>query len=201
MGGVRSWFSSLHQSGGAAAGPEPLVGCTGGQEWGGGGWVVCNRDKAARVVLYSPQAQVDPPWWSLRRFRICSSSPGPLWLLLTSPFLEIRDSLVSGNHGKAPASRAADLSSIPGSGKSPAEGNGKPFQCSCIKISMDGGDWQRVRHDRATFTFPLRPTKAWPCNQPLCAGKFQCVILGTSWDRLGLAYDISNLSFPEVPGR
>ena len=44
-----------------------------------------------------------------------------------------------------------DVGSIPGSGRSPGEGNGNPLQYSCLENSMDRGDWsmgsQRVRHD------------------------------------------------------
>ena len=111
------------------------------------GRVGCNGDKAARVGLGSPQAQVGAPWWSLRRLGNCSSSPGLSQLLLAPPFLEIRESPVSQDHGKVPAYSAGDQGSIPGSGKSPEEGNGNPFQCSCLKISMDGGDLQRIEHD------------------------------------------------------
>jgi len=32
-----------------------------------------------------------------------------------------------------------DLGSIPGSGRSPGEGNGNPFQYSCLENPMDGG--------------------------------------------------------------
>ena len=32
-------------------------------------------------------------------------------------------------------------SSIPGLGRSPAEGNGNPLQCSCLENSMDRGAW------------------------------------------------------------
>ena len=31
---------------------------------------------------------------------------------------------------------------IPGWGRSPGEGNGNPFQCSCLEDSMDRGAWQ-----------------------------------------------------------
>ena len=41
---------------------------------------------------------------------------------------------------------AGDLSLIPGSGRSPAEGNGNPFQYSCLEISMDRGAWQAAVH-------------------------------------------------------
>ena len=39
--------------------------------------------------------------------------------------------------GKASAYNAGDLGSIPGSGRSPGEGNGNPLQCSCLENSMD----------------------------------------------------------------
>ena len=52
--------------------------------------------------------------------------------------------------------RMGDTVSIPGSGRSPAEGNGNPLQCSCLGNSRteDPGGLQsmgsqRVRHDWA----------------------------------------------------
>ena len=49
---------------------------------------------------------------------------------------------------------AGDLGSIAGLGRSPGEGNGNPFQYSCLENSMGRGAWrlqsmdlQRVRHD------------------------------------------------------
>ena len=43
-----------------------------------------------------------------------------------------------GLDGKAPACKVGDLGSIPGSGRSPGEGNGNPLQYSCLENSMDG---------------------------------------------------------------
>ena len=43
--------------------------------------------------------------------------------------------------GKISACRVGDPSSIPGSGRSPAEGNGNPFQYSYLKNPMDRGTW------------------------------------------------------------
>ena len=37
--------------------------------------------------------------------------------------------------------KAGDLGSIPGSGRSPREGNGNPLQYSCLGIPMDRGAW------------------------------------------------------------
>ena len=34
-----------------------------------------------------------------------------------------------------------DLGSIPGSGRSPREGNGNPLQCSCLGNPKDRGTW------------------------------------------------------------
>ena len=46
-----------------------------------------------------------------------------------------------GSDGKASAYDAGDPGSIPGSGRSPAEGNGSPLQYSCLENPMDGGAW------------------------------------------------------------
>ena len=37
--------------------------------------------------------------------------------------------------------KAGDVGSIPGSGRSPREGNGNPLQYSCLGIPMDRGAW------------------------------------------------------------
>ena len=39
-----------------------------------------------------------------------------------------------------------DLSLIPGSGRSPGEGNGNPLQYSCLESSMDKGAWWATVH-------------------------------------------------------
>ena len=43
-----------------------------------------------------------------------------------------------GSDGKASVYNAGDLGLIPGSGRSPGEGNGNPLQYSCLENSMDG---------------------------------------------------------------
>ena len=52
--------------------------------------------------------------------------------------LSMQDFL-GGSDGKASAYNAGDLGSIPGSGRSPGEGNGTPLQYSCLENPMDGG--------------------------------------------------------------
>ena len=51
-----------------------------------------------------------------------------------------------GSDGKASAYNTGDLGSIPGSGRSPGEGNGNPLQCSCLENPMDGGAWWATVH-------------------------------------------------------
>ena len=46
-----------------------------------------------------------------------------------------------GAEVKASACNVGDLGSIPGSGRSPGEGNGNPLQCSCLENLMDRGAW------------------------------------------------------------
>ena len=47
---------------------------------------------------------------------------------------------------KASACSMGDPGSIPGSGRSPGEGNGNPLQYSCLENSMDGGAWWTTVH-------------------------------------------------------
>jgi len=48
----------------------------------------------------------------------------------------------SGSDSKEFACNAGDLGLIPGSGRSPGEGNSYLLQYSCLENSMDGGTWQ-----------------------------------------------------------
>ena len=52
----------------------------------------------------------------------------------------LRD-LPGGSDGKASAYNVGDLGLIPGSARSPGEGNGNPLQYSCLENSMDRGTW------------------------------------------------------------
>ena len=51
-----------------------------------------------------------------------------------------------GSDGKASACNVGDPGSIPGSGRSPGEGNGNPLQYSCLENSMDRGAWWPTVH-------------------------------------------------------
>ena len=51
-------------------------------------------------------------------------------------------SFPGGSISKESACNAEDLGSIPRSGDSSGEGNGSPFQYSCLENPMDRGAWQ-----------------------------------------------------------
>ena len=51
-----------------------------------------------------------------------------------------------GSEVNASACNAGELDSIPGSGSSPGEGNGNPFQYSCLENPKDGGAWWAPVH-------------------------------------------------------
>ena len=64
-----------------------------------------------------------------------------------------------GSEVKASACNAGDLGSIPGSGRSPGEGNGNLLQYSCLENPMGGGAWWGRKESNTTerlhfyFTF------------------------------------------------
>ena len=83
--------------------------------------------------------------WPKNQTRVSCIAGG----FLTNPVAQLVES----------ACNAGDLGSIPRLGRSPGEGNGNPFQYSCLENSMDRGSWwatvhgwQRVRHDGVTNT-------------------------------------------------
>ena len=61
------------------------------------------------------------------------------------------------SEGKESACNVGDLGSIPGSGRSPGEGNGNPLQYLCLENPMDGGAWQATVHD-------VTKCQTWPRN-------------------------------------
>ena len=71
--------------------------------------------------------------------------------------------LSGGSEGRESVCNVGDPGSIPGSGRSPGEGNGYPLQYSCLENSMDlekpgklqSMEQQRVEHNWVTNTFYL----------------------------------------------
>ena len=51
-----------------------------------------------------------------------------------------------GKESASSAGDAGDMSSIPGSGRSPGGGRGNPLQYSCLENLMDRGAWWATVH-------------------------------------------------------
>ena len=90
---------------------------------------------------------------------------GPEWVTLSQVLLDIHTSLrlPLSSVGKESVC-SGDPGSIPGSGRSPGEGNGNPLQYSCLENPLNRGAWQatvhwvaRVGHDLATKPPPPPP--------------------------------------------
>ena len=59
---------------------------------------------------------------------------------------------------KNPSANAGDMGSIPGSGRSPGEGNDNPLQCSCLENPID---------KRSLVGFGLWGHKKWDMAEQL----------------------------------
>ena len=60
--------------------------------------------------------------------------------------LKKRKQFPGGSDGEESACNARHLGSIPGSGRSPGEGNGNPLQYSWLVNLMDRGAWRAAVH-------------------------------------------------------
>ena len=79
-----------------------------------------------------------------------------------------------GSDSKASARNAGDLGSIPGSGRSPGEGNGNPLQYSCLENSMDGGTWWATVHGMAKSLTRLSNLSLKMCSHALSGFQSKC---------------------------
>ena len=86
-------------------------------------------------------------------------------LSLASPPCEWGIDFLGGSDGKASACNAGDTGSIPGSGRSPGEGNGSPLQYSCLENPMDGGAWWATVHGVAKSQAKLSDFTSPPHGQ------------------------------------
>ena len=115
----------------------------------------CGRPLLTRTFAGDTQTQFCLSLWVLVRTRFVWD----IWASLVGKGFDSKCDFAppSGSDGKASVYNAGDLDSIPGLGRFPGEGNGKPLQYSCLENPMDGGAWcrllsmgsQRVGHDWA----------------------------------------------------
>ena len=85
-----------------------------------------------------------------------------------------------GTDSKESACSVEDMGSIPGSGRSPGEGNGCPLQYSCLENSMDRGAWQTTVHgvakkldttERHFSQIRIQFTGSWDLNEDVFSRK------------------------------
>ena len=69
-------------------------------------------------------------------------------------------SFPGGSDGKESACNVGDLGSIPGSRRSPGEGNGNPLQYSCLENTVDQGFCIEDRRSRS-----LAGYSQWDCKE------------------------------------
>ena len=63
--------------------------------------------------------------------------------------MKSRKGFPGGSVVKNPPANAGDERSIPGSGRSPEEGNGNSLQYFCLENPMDRGAWRAIVHGAA----------------------------------------------------
>ena len=87
---------------------------------------------------------------NIQRSKIMAAGPITSWQIDGETMETVPDFILRGfpgvSDGKASACNVGDPGSIPGSGRSPGEGNGNPLQYSCLGNSMDGGAWRAAVH-------------------------------------------------------
>ena len=132
----------------------------------------------------------------------CSLRPNLLLLQVFLDFLTFAfQGFPGGSQDKASASNVGDLGSIPGSGRSPGEGNGNPLQYSRLESPMDREAWQATVYGFAKsqtrlsdFTFPYNEKDFWVLVLEGLGGLHRTVQLQLLWHqwlghRIGLYRD------------
>ena len=97
-------------------------------------------------LSFPPHRDFFPCVFSCRSF-LLDSGPSAEWLFWNFQCFPCRRAFPGGSVSQEAACSAGDPGSIPGSGRSPGEGNGKPLQdSSCLENSMDRGVWGAIIH-------------------------------------------------------
>ena len=96
--------------------------------------------KILHIYAYSSWVGSRQKWETVKR------SIHMWWSMAYYPAKKKQYWFSGGSDGKESACNAGDHSSISGLGRSPGEGNGNPFQYSCLEDPMDGGAWQATVH-------------------------------------------------------
>ena len=99
-------------------------------------------------ISAKPRVPALPDLWPMNyveiwteRPLVCYPTPIKMLLFCLSLFLAMLCGFPGGSVVKNSPTIAGNLALIPGSGRSPGGGNGKPFQFSCLKNPTDRGAW------------------------------------------------------------
>ena len=119
-----------------------------------GMWDTALKDKGIDLVshLILTWTSWDKRQMSIPFFSVSNTKSGPLIqtpIIFTLQLYCFYSQLgFSGGSGdKESACNAGDQGSVPGSGRSLGEGNGNPFQYSCLENSKDRGAWRATFHE------------------------------------------------------
>ena len=143
---------------------------------------ICFTFKHLSEVLYSSLAFLKPVLNKIflsdyiTAIKLFLLKSGTTWkeysLVFTCKVVLVSSGFPHSSVGKSSACNAGDPDSIPGSGRSPGEGNSNPLQYSCLENPTDRGAWQatvhgiaRVRHDLATKPPPRKDQSKVDRNQ------------------------------------
>ena len=117
---------------------QPWVGLgrQGSDAAGGKKWLSGSEKGNGSFAADTPGASLLPP------APIVSALPCPPKMMKSFGFsCPIYTGFLGGSVVKNPPAKAEDAGLVPGSGRSPGEGNGNPLQFSCQGNPMDRGDW------------------------------------------------------------
>ena len=96
-----------------------------------------------------------------------------------------------GSDGKAFAYNAGDPGSIPGSRRSPGEGNGNPLQYSCLENPMDRGAWWATVQG-------VTKSRTWLSDFAFTLYNFYSFYLRKSWEEKRHAYPLGQKGKPGI---
>ena len=98
-------------------------------------WRILWTEEPGRLQSLGLQ-RVRHDWATFTFTSMCCYMIDPCWLSI----------FLGGSVGEETTCNAEDGGSIPGSGRSPEEGNCNPLQYSCLESSMDRGAWWATVH-------------------------------------------------------
>ena len=118
--------------------PEGWYGEGGGRREEGSGW-------GTHVYLWRIHFNIWQNQYNIVKFKNKIKLKKNKILLVKKKRERERD-FPGGSDGKESACKARDPGLIPGSGRSPGEGNDYPLQNSCLENSRDRGTWWAIVH-------------------------------------------------------